>query len=188
MSGARFGTPMQKSVMIFLLFLLTSFSPMVNYKGVEIFDESTENPQSTSPFTLSSGDGHDFAGTVISFDGLESGTVREESALDFWSNVELNNSSVEHHGTPDMKLTRSDNEHFCWSTEEGPVRTAIHRPSGSWTSMLVDNVSSSNSTALVDCAISVPMVSAEIYRAPPSNPLLLLKTQDAITISSDSNV
>ena len=70
---------------------------------MEIFDESTENPQSTSPFTLSSGDGHDFAGTVISFDGLESGTVREESALDFWSNVELNNSSVEHHGTPDMK-------------------------------------------------------------------------------------
>ncbi len=155
MSGARFGTPVQKSVIIFLLFLLTSLSPMVNYKGAELFEASPETPQSSSPFTLTSGDGHDFAGTVISFDGLESGTVREESALDLWSNVELNNSSVEHHGTPDMKLTGSDSEHFCWSTEEGPVRTAIHRPSGSWTSMLVDNVTSSNSSGLVDCAISV---------------------------------
>lgn len=155
MSGALLGTPVQKSVLIFLLFLLTSFSPMVNYQGGEIFDESPENPQSSSPFTLSSGDGHDFAGTVISFDGLESAVVREESALDYWANVELNNSSVEHHGVPDMKLTRHNSEHFCWSTEEGPVRTAVHTPGGYWSSMLVDNVTASHSTGLVDCAIAV---------------------------------
>ena len=155
MSGALLGTPVHKRVLIFLLFLLTSFSPMVTYQGGEIFEESPENPQSSSPFTLSSGDGHDFAGTVISFDGLESAVVREESALDYWANVELNNSSVEHHGVPDMKLTRHNSEHFCWSTEEGPVRTAVHTPGGYWSSMLVDNVTASHSTGLVDCAIAV---------------------------------
>ena len=155
MADARFGTPVQKSVMILLLFVLTSLSPMVNdYEG-EVFEDLLEKPQFSSPFTLSSGDGHDFAGSVISFDGLESGIVREESALDYWSSVELNNSSVENHGVPDMKLTRHGVEHYCWSTEEGSVRTAIHDPSGYWSSMLVDSVSISNTTELVDCAIGV---------------------------------
>ena len=155
MADARFGTPVQKSVMILMLFLLTSLSPMVNHHDGEVLGDSFENPQFSSPFTLSSGDGHDFAGAVISFDGLESATVRDESALDYWTSVELNNSSVEHHGVPDMKLTRHFTEHYCWSTEEGSIRTAIHTPSGYWTSMLVDNVAPASTSELVDCAIAV---------------------------------
>ena len=75
MADARFGTPVQKSVLILMLFLLTSLSPMLTQKEAQVLEESAEKPQFSSPFTLSSGDGHDFAGAVISFDGLESATV-----------------------------------------------------------------------------------------------------------------
>ena len=52
-----------------------------------------------------------------------------------------------------MKLTRFDKTHLCWSTEEGTVRTAIHRPTGVWSNTLVDTVATTNASTLVDCAI-----------------------------------
>ena len=75
--------------------------------------------------------------------------------LDVWQTEVLNVSFGEHHGTPDMKLTRHDKAHFCWSTQEGTVRTAVYRPTGVWTTSLVDTVATSNASDLVDCALGV---------------------------------
>ena len=75
--------------------------------------------------------------------------------LDLWSTEVLNLSFGEHHGTPDMKLTRHDKAHFCWSTQEGTVRTAVHRPTGLWTTTLVDSVATATATTLVDCAVGI---------------------------------
>lgn len=144
-----------KSVLMVMLFLLASVSPMLSsFEGSETLDESTD-VRRNAPFSLGSGYGHELAGTTVSVDGLDNAVVREESMFDAWMSVELNNSSAEHHGSPDIKLTRYDKTHFCWSTEEGPVRTAIHRSSGTWTSSLVDTVAASNTSNLVDCAIGV---------------------------------
>ena len=144
-----------KSALLPLLLVLASLSPLLvsNVQVVSLFDE----PQiaSNAPFSLASGYGHEIAGTTVTVDELDNAVVREESILDFWSSVELNNSSIEHHGTPDMKLTRTDKEHYCWSTEEGSIRTAVHRSDGFWSSFLVDTVSQTNTSTLVDCAIAV---------------------------------
>ena len=96
----------------------------------------------------------DLAGSLIDADGLVQATVREESMLDVWQTEVLNVSFGEHHGTPDMKLTRHDKAHFCWSTQEGTVRTAVYRPTGVWTTSLVDTVATSNASDLVDCALA----------------------------------
>ena len=117
---------------------------------ISVLEEANDSPRQSSLYTTTSGYGHDFAGTTITFDGMENAVVKEESMFDYWHSQELNNSSTENHGTPDLKLTRHDKEHYCWSTEEGPVRTAVHRPSGTWTSSLVDTVAATNTTNLVD--------------------------------------
>ena len=122
---------------------------------ITLLDEGKDVSQKSSLYTTASGYGHDFAGTTFTFDGMENAVVKEESMFDYWHSKELNNSSTEHHGTPDLKLNRHDKEHYCWSTEEGPVRTAVHRPSGAWTSTLVDTVAASNTSTLVDCAIGI---------------------------------
>ena len=54
-----------------------------------------------------------------------------------------------------MKLTRHDKAHLCWSTQEGTVRTAVYRPTGTWTTSLVDTVATSNASDLVDCALGI---------------------------------
>ena len=144
-----------KSVLLVTLFLISLCSPLLsNPSGM---DELTDEPEVSlnAPFTLTSGYGHDLAGTAVNIDGLQNAVVREESMLDYWISSELNNSSFEHHGTPDMELTRHFNEHYCWATEEGSVRTAIHRPDGAWSSTLVDTVAASSATDLVDCALGV---------------------------------
>ena len=144
-----------KSVLLVTLFLISLCSPLLsNPSGM---DELTDEPAVSlnAPFTLTSGYGHDLAGTAVNVDGLQNAVVREESMLDYWISSELNNSSFEHHGTPDMELTRHFNEHYCWATEEGSVRTAIHRPDGAWSSTLVDTVAASSATDLVDCALGV---------------------------------
>lgn len=155
MSDARSQSFHGKSVLLVALFLLSIASPLVPPPGsVDVFD-GNEIPVMAAPFSLASGYGHDFAGTSVSVDGLDNALVREESMFDYWIATELNNSSVENHGTPDMALTRTDREHYCWSTEEGPVRTAIHRPNGAWSTSLVDTVAAANTSTLVDCAIAV---------------------------------
>ncbi len=138
-----------------VLFLLSLLSPLLmNPVDAPTLDEPTEVGFS-GPFTLASGYGHDLAGSTLDVDGLVGATVREESMLDLWETEGLNVSFGEHHGTPDMKLTRHDKAHLCWSTQEGTVRTAVHRPTGTWTTSLVDTVATANASDLVDCAIGI---------------------------------
>ena len=144
-----------QSVGLVVLFLMSLLSPLLmNPVGEPSLDESDEMSFS-GPFTQSSGYGHDLAGSVIDVDGLVGATVREESMLDAWQTEMLNVSFGEHHGTPDMKLTRHDKAHLCWSTQEGTVRTAVYRPTGVWSTSLVDTVATSNASDLVDCAVGV---------------------------------
>ena len=144
-----------KSVLLVLLFLCSLATPLA--PPAATMEELAPHPdvRLNAAFSLTEGSSHEFAGTAISVDGLDNAVVREESMFDYWISTELNNSSTEHHGTPDMKLTRSDKEHYCWSTEQGAVRTAIHRPNGYWSTSLVDTVAATNASALVDCAIAV---------------------------------
>jgi hypothetical protein len=142
-------------VSLVVLFLLSLLSPLLmNPVDAPTLDEPTEVGFS-GPFTLASGYGHDLAGSTLDVDGLVGATVREESMLDLWETEGLNVSFGEHHGTPDMKLTRHDKAHLCWSTQEGTVRTAVHRPTGTWTTSLVDTVATANASDLVDCAIGI---------------------------------
>ena len=144
-----------KSVGLVVLFLMSLLSPLLmNPAGEYSLDESDEIGFS-GPFTQPSGYGHDLAGSVIDVDGLVGATVREESMLDLWHMEALNVSFGEHHGTPDMKLTRHDKAHLCWSTQEGTVRTAVYQPTGVWTTSLVDTVATSNASELVDCALGI---------------------------------
>ena len=143
-----------KSVLLVLIFVLSLWAPVL---AVNDLQDPLENPPArgfTGPFSLESGFGHDIGGTTIDIDGLVDVSVREESMLDMWNTEALNLSFGEHHGTPDIKLTRSDKTHFCWSTHEGSVRTAVHR-TGVWSTTLVDSVATSNASTLVDCAIAV---------------------------------
>ncbi|MGB2372771.1 MAG: hypothetical protein ACPIA6_03640, partial [Poseidonia sp.] len=138
-----------------VLFLLSLLSPLqMNPVDAPSLDEPAEVGFS-GPFTMASGYGHDLAGSTLDVDGLVGATVREESMLDLWETEGLNVSFGEHHGTPDMKLTRHDKAHLCWSTQEGTVRTAVHRPTGTWTTSLVDTVATANASDLVDCAIGI---------------------------------
>ena len=144
-----------KSIGLVVLFLLSLLSPLLmNPADAPSLDRPGEVGFS-GPFTQASGYGHDIAGSAIDVDGLVGATVREESMLDLWQTEGLNVSFGEHHGTPDMKLTRHDKAHLCWSTQEGTVRTAVYRPTGTWTTSLVDTVATSNASDLVDCAIGI---------------------------------
>ncbi len=155
MATSNFQNKGGKSVSLVVLFLLSLLSPLLmNPVDAPTLDEPTEVGFS-GPFTLASGYGHDLAGSTLDVDGLVGATVREESMLDLWETEGLNVSFGEHHGTPDMKLTRHDKAHLCWSTQEGTVRTAVHRPTGTWTTSLVDTVATANASDLVDCAIGI---------------------------------
>ena len=145
----------KKSVMLVLIFLLSLMGPFFSANLTEPVLDEPGHVQFSGPFTVASGHGHDLGGMTIDADGLVQVAVREESMLDLWSSHALNLPYGEHHGTPDMKLSRFDKTHLCWSTEEGTVRTAVHRPSGVWIDTLVDTVAASNASALVDCAIGV---------------------------------
>ena len=144
-----------KSVLLVLIFVLSLMGPLFSANLPDGALDEPEIVQFSGPFSASSGYGHDLGGMTIDVDGLVQATVREESMFDLWSSETLNLSYGEHHGTPDMKLTRSDKTHMCWATEEGTVRTAVHRPNGVWTTTLVDTVSATNASTLVDCAIGV---------------------------------
>jgi hypothetical protein len=144
-----------KSVLLVLVFVLSLMGPLFSANLSDVSLDEPDVVQFSGPFSVTSGYGHDLGGMAIDVDGLVQASVREESMFDLWSSETLNLSYGEHHGTPDMKLTRFDKTHLCWSTEEGTVRTAIHRPTGVWSSTLVDTVATSNASTLVDCAIGV---------------------------------
>ncbi len=143
-----------KSVLLVSIFLLSLWAPFLAVNDVEDTLDDAVARGFSGPFSLESGFGHDIAGTTLDVDGLVEASVREESMLDLWNTEALNVSFGEHHGTPDLKLTRSDKTHFCWSTQEGSVRTAIHR-TGVWATTLVDSVATANASTLVDCALAV---------------------------------
>ena len=145
----------KKSIMLVLIFILSLMGPLFSTNLANSALDDPEPVQFSGPFSVASGHGHDLGGMTIDVDGLVQVAVREESMLDLWSSHALNLSYGEHHGTPDMKLSRYDKTHLCWSTEEGTVRTAIHRPTGVWTDTLVDTVATANASTLVDCAIGV---------------------------------
>ena len=143
-----------KSVLLVTLFLISLCSPLLsNPSGM---DELTEEPEVSlnAPFTLTSGYGHDLAGRST----LMVCTMR-------WSvkNPCLIIGSAPSSTIPASNITAPPtwnsrvhfNEHYCWATEEGSVRTAIHRPDGAWSSTLVDTVAASSATDLVDCALGV---------------------------------
>ena len=144
-----------KSIGLVVLFLLSLLSPLLMNPVDTPSLEAPGEVGFSGPFTQASGYGHDIAGSAIDVDGLVGATVREESMLDLWHTEGLNVSFGEHHGTPDMKLTRHDKAHLCWSTQEGTVRTAVYRPTGTWTTSLVDTVATSNASDLVDCALGI---------------------------------
>ena len=143
-----------KSIALVVIFLFSLWTPFFSVQDLETPFEDASRRGFSGPFHLESGYGHDIGGTTVDVDGLVQASVREESMLDLWTSETLNVSFGEHHGTPDIKLTRSDKTHFCWSTLEGSVRTAVHR-TGVWSTTLVDAVDATNASTLVDCAIAV---------------------------------
>ena len=155
MAGGKVQNLQFKSNLLVLLFVASLWAPMLAQESAEDTLAEDTGVLNTAPYGLASGYGHDIGSTTLDVDGLVQASVREESMFDMWVSTAFNTSSTEHHGTPDVKLTRYDKEHYCWSTEEGPVRTAIHRPNGQWSTTLVDTVASSNSSELVDCAIAI---------------------------------
>ena len=155
MAGVEFQKIHLKSVLLVLLFVVSLWAPVVPVHSDRASLEESNNVLQTAPYSLESGYGHDIASSTVDVDGLVQAGVREESMFDMWITTEFNTSGTEHHGTPDMKLTRHDKEHYCWSTEEGHVRTAIHRPNGQWSTTLVDTVATASTADLVDCAIGI---------------------------------
>ena len=154
MTAPRDTNLVSQSIVLACLFLLSLLSPMANPlqpSATELGEEM--QVQSSSPFTAQSGYGHDFGGMSVTYDGLDQALVRQESLLDqFTLDVTAFNTS-EHPGTPDVKLTRYAKQHWCWTTQEGSVRT--WSTSANLNTSLVDTVSSTNATELVDCAIAV---------------------------------
>ena len=154
MAGGVFQNNGTKSIALVVIFLFSLWTPFFSVQDLETSFEDASRRGFSGPFHLESGYGHDIGGTTVDVDGLVQASVREESMLDLWTSETLNVSFGEHHGTPDIKLTRSDKTHFCWSTLEGSVRTAVHR-TGVWSTTLVDAVDAANASTLVDCAIAV---------------------------------
>jgi hypothetical protein len=152
------------SLLLSLLFLIHLFSPMV--QPLNENEDSLEEllVPSNSPYvTLGDAYGHDFAGVELSFDGLPSATVREESALDYWMSEVFATLPNHTMGTPDLKLSHDEGFDVCWTTNEGDDYVgsldAGMASQGSfesaWTMYLVDSVSPSNTSSLVDCALAV---------------------------------
>jgi len=110
------------SLLLSLLFLIHLFSPMVQPMN-ENEDSLAELllPSNSPHVTLSDAYGHDFAGTELSFDGLPSATVREESALDYWMSEVVATLPNHTMGTPDLKLNHDEGFDVCWTTNEGDV-------------------------------------------------------------------
>lgn len=153
------------ALLLTALFLIHLFSPLIENPATEDFEFNDSIVQSSSPYvSLHDAYGHDFAGTTLSFDGLDSATVREESALDFWISQVFPTLTSQTMGTPDLVLRADEGFDVCWTSEEGGVyvgsfdggdlsTVAIQ---SAWTMYHVDTVAPSNSTSpLVDCALGV---------------------------------
>jgi len=154
MTPPRDSRLLSQSIVLVGFFLLSICSPMVGpvHQEAPVLDKA-RSVQFSSPFTAESGYGHDFGGMTVNYDGLDQAMVRQESVIDQFSlDLTMFNTS-EHPGTPDVKLTRYAKQHWCWSTQEGNVRT--WSTSSDLNTSLVDSVAPANATELVDCAIAV---------------------------------
>ena len=114
---------MAKSVLLITFFLLQAMIPFAMEISIpsEVLDEAI-NVQNVMP--IDDGDGHDWANSLIDFDGLEQAEVREESALDLWHTQILVNNPAETPGNPDFNMIGREKVSMCWSTAEGKIRAA----------------------------------------------------------------
>ena len=152
------------SLLLSLLFVVHLFSPLVQHpmeSEAELNDLLVHPSSEYVPFKNSYS--HEFAGTSLSFDGLNDATVREESALDIWMTEMLEMLPNESMGTPDLKLSHDEGFDACWTTQEGNVYVgslnggteSYSSVQSGWSMYLVDSVSPANESTLVDCALAV---------------------------------
>ena len=146
-----------KSLLLVVFFLLASATPLVPPAEEPARLGDAVSPAMTSLHTATDGFGHDFGGTNIVHDGLDDANVRMESLLEGFERTVRPALDGEQPGTPDLTVTRYGTQHWCWTTAEGTVRTAIigHTGVANGNGSLVDNVAATNLTDLVDCAIAV---------------------------------
>ncbi len=150
-----------------LLFLLQLFAPLLaNPAAIESL-EATDTPVFTNAHHVGLDDAysHEFSGTTLNYDGLPDATVREESALDIWMALMLEQFPDQSIGTPDIHLNADESFDVCWTTQSGDVYvgsldgTTTSYPTESstsqWVSSLVDTVNAQSSNDLVDCALLV---------------------------------
>ena len=134
-----------------VLFLIQSLAPLVAHPAAqEVLDEEQNVMPSSAHVPFSSGYGHDFAGSIISFDGLPQAEVREESGLNLWDESVLHQFENSTPGTPDLVLNGREKMNFCWTTLEGEVHYASRTYTGSWSDAVVDTVAPATEEALVD--------------------------------------
>ena len=139
-----------------VLFLIQSMAPLVaNTPDVSVLEEDREIMPTSAHVPFSNGFGHDFAGSIISFDGLDQGEVREESGLNLWNEAVLHQFENITPGTPDIVLIGREKMNFCWSTLEGEIHYASQTYTGSWYDAVVDTVAPSTEETLVDCALAI---------------------------------
>lgn len=139
-----------------VLFLIQSMAPLVANSPVIVELEEEQKAMPTSAHVpFSNGFGHDFAGSLISFDGLDQGEVREESGLNLWNEAVLHQFENITPGTPDMVLNAREKMNFCWSTLEGEIHYASQTYTGTWYNAVVDTVAPSTEETLVDCALAI---------------------------------
>jgi len=146
-----------KSLLLVVFFLLASVTPLVSPAEEPSVLSDAPSPAMTSLHSASDGYGHDFGGANIVHDGLDDASVRMESLLESFEQTVRPALNGEQPGTPDLAVTRYGTQHWCWTTAEGTVRTAIvgHTGVANGNGSLVDNVAATNLTDLVDCAIAV---------------------------------
>ncbi len=150
-------------MLLAFFFVAQILTPIISSIAVEQeILQPEEIVMGTSLVPFSNGYSHDFADSVIDFDGLQSAEVRSESALDVWRSEVLYSQPLwanvvnETPGTPDLVVTGQEKLNFCWSTVEGNIRVAWRHLNGNWDGSLVDSVApATNQSTLVDCAISV---------------------------------
>lgn len=152
------------SLLLSLLFVVHLFSPLVQHP-LESEDELTDLLVQSSNEYITFNDvySHEFAGSSLSFDGLDDATVREESALDIWMTEMLQMLPNESMGSPDLKLRHDEGFDACWTTEEGNIyvgsleggNASYSSIQSGWSMYLVDSVSAANESSLVDCALAV---------------------------------
>lgn len=152
------------SLLLTFLFVVHLFSPLVQYpteSGLEFNENIVSSSSDYVP--LNNSYSHDFAGTNLAFDGLDDATVREESALDLWMAEMLVMLPNETMGRPDIQLSHDEGFDACWTTEQGNVyvgsldggQQSYSSVQSGWSLYLVDSVTPSNASSLVDCALAV---------------------------------